>query len=204
MSKTSNKSQRSHALIIIAGCFLASAVLRGGTVAEAAVGSLQAAAAKQETAAKPNAAASAADRAAGSPEQCDAGPMIEMLKSRESEFSEREAALNARSAKLDAVAKRLQERLAALEKSREALSETVAMVDGAQSRDIDHLVTMYSTMKPKTAGKLFDQMDVKFASELLVRTKPEVAALILANMSPDRAFTASVMIARRNAEAPNE
>lgn len=188
---------RSHALMVISLCFLGSAIIRGGAVAEAATDSLIMSRASTAEAAKPGGTAV-------STEQCAAGPLIDMLKKREDEFASREKALNERGAKLDAAAKRLEERLAALENAREALEKTVAHVDGAQSRDIDRLVTMYATMKPKTAGALFNQMDVKFASELLVRMKPEMAAFILANMEPQMAFTASVMIARRNAEAPSE
>ena len=197
------KPERSYALLIIALCFLASAALRSGSVAEAASVSFQAARTSAESTQVSEKPKEKFDSQHESSD-CNASALIAMLKSREAEFLERETNLNTRAAKLDAVTKRLEERLASLETAREALEKTVANVDGAQSRDIEHLVVMYSTMKPKTAGKLFDQMDVKFASELLVRTKPEIASLILANMSPDKAFTASVMIARRNAGAPSE
>ena len=133
---------------------------------------------------------------------CNASGLIKRLKAREAEFVEREAALNAREAKLDVAAERIEGMMKALKSANASLAKTVSQVDGAQARDIQHLVTMYSTMKPKRAGQLFDEMDVAFASELLVRAKPEVAALILSNMDPKKAFTISVLIAQRNQMAP--
>lgn len=189
-------------LPIIAVVFLASAMVRGGLVAEAATTLEQekavaiAAEAREMLTPEP-----AAAKAEAHPD-CDAGSLITELKSREAEFERREAELNAREARLSVVENRVEERIAALKQARDDLDKTVSRVDGAQSRDVDHLVTMYSTMKPKRAGVLFNEMDVAFASELLVRMKPEIAALVLANMEPDKAFTASLLIARRNKSAP--
>lgn len=199
-SKSSGPN-RGTVLPVIALCFLASAVLRGVLVANAASTPVD----EQKATMIAEQAKEAMDTKA--PDQgasCDASSLIGQLKIREGEFERREATLNERAARLDVVEARLKERIAALEEAREALEATVARVDGAQSRDIEHLVTMYSTMKAKRAGELFNEMDVKFASELLVRAKPEVAAMILANMDSDKAFTASLMIARRNQSAPKK
>jgi flagellar motility protein MotE (MotC chaperone) len=192
------RSGRGTVLSVIAVCFLASAMLRSVLVAEAAntIDSDIAAGIAEET------MSALAPAAAGEPLNCDAGSLIAQLKEREAEFERREAAINERTAKLDIIEEKLGERIDRLETARKALESTVKHVDGAQSRDIDHLVTMYSTMKPKRAGELFNQMDIKFASELLVRAKPETAALILSNMDSEKAFTASLMIARRNQSAP--
>lgn len=194
---------RSSVLTVIALCFLASAMLRGGIVAEAATSAESAKPAPAVDVAAETKAALTAEHPKD-PQECDANGLIARLKTREAEFERRESALNARSAKLDVIATRVEERIAALETARKSLEKTVAMVDGAQARDIDRLVTMYSTMKPKRAGELFNQMDVRFASELLVRIKPEIAALILANMESEKAFTSSLMIARRNKNAPTK
>jgi len=194
----STPSRRGTVLPVIAVCFLASAVLRSVLVAEAAnTGNADAPPADVAKVMAKEMPDASEDAATG-----DAASLVKLLKEREAEFERREAALNERTAKLDIIEEKLRERIAGLEAAREALESTVARVDGAQSRDIEHLVTMYSTMKPKRAGELFNQMDVKFASELLVRAKPEIAALILANMEAEKAFTASLMIARRNQSAP--
>jgi len=198
--RTKSKSvNRASILPIIAILFLGSAALRSVLVAEAATDTISVQAADRIAAEARDAWSPSAEAEAAS---CDASPFIAQLKTREVEFERREAALNERKAKLDVIEARLKDRIDALETARAALESTVARVDGAQSRDIDHLVTMYSTMKAKRAGELFNQMDVKFASELLVRAKPETAALILANMESEKAFTASLMIARRNQAAP--
>ena len=188
-------------LPIIAVVFMASALVRGGLVAEAATTvepeKAEAIATEAREMLKPEPVAKMDSHV-----NCDAGTLITELKTREAEFERREADLNAREARLSVVEERVEERIAALKQARDDLDKTVTRVDGAQSRDVDHLVTMYSTMKPKRAGVLFNEMDVAFASELLVRMKPEIAALVLANMEADKAFTASLLIARRNKSAP--
>jgi flagellar motility protein MotE (MotC chaperone) len=194
-------SGRTYTLPLIALCFLGSALLRGELIATAAAkGDASLPSANAMSVAHPD----PSGKGIGTVDTCGTGALIERLKAREASFVEREAELNARAARIEVAGERLAAMMAALEETKAALDATVSRVDGAQARDIDHLVTMYSTMKPKRAGALFDEMDVSFASELLARTKPEAAAMILSNMEAKKAFTISVLIARRNQGAPTE
>jgi len=196
MAKQNTQGRRaSYALPAIAVCFLASALLRGEMVAEVAAKAFEGK--PVEMAAAPAHFDETADA-----DPCGLSHLATRLKAREEEFARRDAALTEREAKLEVVTERIRKMMAALDKAKASLAKTVTVVDGAQARDIDHLVTMYSTMKPKKAGVLFNEMDVNFASELLVRAKPEAAAMILSNMDADRAFAISVLIARRNQNAP--
>ncbi len=188
-------NRASYALPVIAVCFLASAVLRGEVFAQAAGKAF-------EDKPKEMAAAVTHFDDDKNSDPCGLSSVAKRLKEREAEFAEREAKLNEREAKLDVVTERIKKMMAALDKAKASLAKTVSHVEGAQARDIDHLVTMYSSMKPKRAGVLFNEMDVHFASELLVRTKPEAAAYILSNMDADKAFAISVIIAQRNQNAP--
>lgn len=187
----------SYALPAIAVCFLASALARGDVVAQVANKAFEEEPVRMAAALTHHEDAKNAD-------PCGLSAFAKRLKEREAEFVEREAAINEREAKLEVVTERIRKMMVALDKAKSSLADTVSVVDGAQARDIDHLVTMYSTMKPKKAGLLFNEMDVNFASELLVRTKPEAAALILSNMDADRAFAISVIIAQRNQYAPKD
>lgn len=187
----------SYALPAIAVCFLASALARGDVVAQVANKAFE------EEPVRMAAALTHHDDAKNA-DPCGLSAFAKRLKEREAEFVAREAAINEREAKLEVVTERIRKMMVALDKAKSSLADTVSVVDGAQARDIDHLVTMYSTMKPKKAGLLFNEMDVNFASELLVRTKPEAAALILSNMDADRAFAISVIIAQRNQYAPKD
>lgn len=187
----------SYALPAIAVCFLASALARGDVVAQVANKAFEEKPVRMAAALTHHEDAKNAD-------PCGLSAFAKRLKEREAEFVEREAAINEREAKLEVVTERIRKMMVALDKAKSSLADTVSVVDGAQARDIDHLVTMYSTMKPKKAGLLFNEMDVNFASELLVRTKPEAAALILSNMDADRAFAISVIIAQRNQYAPKD
>lgn len=191
----------SYALPAIAVCFLASAILRGEVVAQVANRAFDGAPKDAIPVAMP-VATEYFDEDKPTADPCGLSALAASLKAREAQFVEREAALNEREAKLDVVTERIKKMMAALDKANVSLADTISRVDGAQARDIDHLVTMYSTMKPKRASALFNEMDVNFASELMARMKPEAAAMILSNMDAENAFAISVIIAQRNRYAP--
>jgi len=190
----------SYALPAIAVCFLASALLRGEVVAEVAEKAFEG----EQQPMMMTMAAATTHFADDNADPCGLSALATRLREREAGFADREAALAEREAKLEVVTERIRKMMAALDKANATLADTVTRVDGAQARDIDHLVTMYSTMKPKKAGVLFNEMDVNFASELLARMRPEAAALILSNMDAENAFAISVIIAQRNQYAPTE
>ena len=99
-----------------------------------------------------------------------------------------------------AIAMRLEE----LRKAEETLRETLAIADKAAERDLVQLTDVYQNMKPKEAAQLFETMDPVFAAGFLSRMPPEAAANVMAGLSPGAAYTVSVVMAGRNALAPQE
>lgn len=95
-------------------------------------------------------------------------------------------------------------RLAELQTAEESLRATLAIADQAAEADLIRLTEVYQNMKPKDAAALFETMDPVFAAGFLSRMPPEAAADIMAGMQPDAAYTISVVIAGRNANAPQE
>ena len=93
--------------------------------------------------------------------------------------------------------------------SRTALAELKEMeariASGAQKKDeadaarFKGLVTMYETMKPKDAAKIFDRLDMKILIEVASQINPRRMSEIMAQMTPEAAEKLTVELANRAA-----
>jgi len=68
----------------------------------------------------------------------------------------------------------------------------------AQAELFKGIVTMYETMKPKDAAKIFDRLDIKVLIEVASQMKPQVMAAIMAQMTPENAERLTVELATRS------
>ncbi len=57
------------------------------------------------------------------------------------------------------------------------------------------VVTMYETMKPKEAAKIFDRLDIRVLIEVASQIKPQRMSEIMAQMSPEAAERLTVELA---------
>lgn len=185
------------ALILIAGCFAASALLR---VADPS-GSLARAAASM-------AEAEDTSNEAGSQTSCemidDPSGLLATLRQREHQLDDRASGIADRERLLDVAEAKFKEQLEALRTAEEKLAATLAVADEAAEADIERLVSVYESMKAKDASKIFETMDITFAAGFLARMRQEAAARILGGMSAERAYAVSAVIAGRNARVPRE
>ncbi|MCI4666375.1 MAG: hypothetical protein MRY74_16835 [Neomegalonema sp.] len=133
----------------------------------------------------------------GSP-SAEAASLIDELRRREAELKAHAVRLDAREKKLKAFNKLVQDRLRQLEREKKVFSGLVASVAKASKKDISHLVTMYSKMKPKKAAEIFNTMDPGFAAGFLVRMRADKASSVLSLMEPKRAYAVSLRMAGRN------
>jgi len=115
------------------------------------------------------------------------------LNSRMLDFETREIALKALETKLDGQIKEITEAKASLQKQADAMSRE-------SNSDLDHLVMMYGTMKPKKAAEIFDNMDPAFAAGFLREINGLKAGLIMAEMDTKNSYKISVLTANRNAQ----
>lgn len=128
--------------------------------------------------------------------------MLAEIDDREQRLAEREALQRERDQALRQARNHIEERLNALIAAEDELAQTVAIADKASEGDVERLVALYENMKPKDAAPLFEEMDPEFASGFVVRMRPESAAQLLAALNPKTAYSISVMMAGRNANAP--
>jgi len=134
----------------------------------------------------------------------DAGAlaMLQSLKEREGRLAEQEANAAEKEQSLTLARVAVDQKIADLRTAEAKLASTIAMADQAADKDVSQLVTVYESMKPKDAARLFGEMDPNFAAGFLAKMRPEAAAAILSGLDPQKAYLISVTFAGRNAEAP--
>lgn len=130
--------------------------------------------------------------------------LLEETQDREAAVTKREAELEARAQALALVETSIAEDLRRLEEAEAKLRATMAAADEAAETDIVRLTTVYENMKPDQAAPLFQLMEPSFAAGFLGRMRADAAAAIMAGLTPDLAYTISVVLAGRNAEVPRE
>lgn len=121
--------------------------------------------------------------------------ILARLAERRAELDKREADIAMRTALLEAAEKRLDERakeLAALE------AQVAALVDEKQAAEeagFRAVVTMYESMKPKDAAKIFDTLNTTVLVKVVRAMSPRKMSPILAAMSPEPAQQLTIALA---------
>lgn len=193
--KAKRKGGRS-TLILIAGFFLASGLLRLGSGTGSAIAreveALSHAEVKEEI----------------EPQICESGEgigeLLIAIKARETRVVAQEEKLTNRLQALNIAEVSMKKNLAALIEAEEKLKATMALANTASEDDLVRLTAVYENMKSKNAIPLFEEMDPQFSAGFLGRMRPETAAPIFAGLTPAKAYTISVILAGRNAEVPTE
>ena len=179
---------RGGSLVLIGGLLAASAVLRTGDIVGAAL-ALQ------------------ASQPAPAPQVCaasDTPEVLAALRRREERLAARELALEDRMRALSLAEEQARRRIEELTAAESRLSATLARADTAAEDDLARLTEVYAAMKPKEAAALFEEMDPRFAAGFLGRMPAPAAAAIMAGLSPKTAYSFSVLLAGRNANAPRD
>lgn len=150
--------------------------------------------------------ASPAEEIASPPLSCPPPPvaLAEALSAREKAVVDTEHALQSRLAALALTEEAVAAQLASLQSAETRLRDTLALADGAAEDDLTRLTTVYETMKPKDAAKLFEAMTAEFAAGFLGRMRPDAAAAILSGMTSESGYAVSVILAGRNADVPKQ
>lgn len=129
------------------------------------------------------------------------GRVLKALQEKEAHLNQIAQQQDARQQKLDEDAEKMQARLAEVTEAEQKLRATLTLSDSAAEDDLSRLTTVYESMKAKDAAALFEAMEPEFAAGFLGRMRADAAANIMAGLKPDFAYTISVILAGRNANA---
>lgn len=103
-----------------------------------------------------------------------------------------------REALLSAAEKRIDQKLKEMEKVRSEIQNLLKMGDERQSQQLDSLVKIYETMKPKEAARIFEELELPVLLDVIQKMKETKTAPILAAMDPVKAKeVTSALVERR-------
>jgi flagellar motility protein MotE (MotC chaperone) len=122
--------------------------------------------------------------------------VLERLQERRRELDKRKRDLDMRDTLLKAAEQRMDAKLGEL-RSLETRDGAPGARQKAQAEQFKSLVTMYETMKPKDAARIFDRLDLKILVEVSTQMNPRKMAEVLAQMTPEAAERLTVELANR-------
>ncbi|PLW78838.1 MotE family protein [Cohaesibacter celericrescens] len=124
--------------------------------------------------------------------------LLERLALRRDELTEREKSLEMREALLKAAEKRLQQRVDELRSLEDSIKLASNKRNKEQEEDLGKLVSMYQTMKPKQAAKIFEVLEPNVLLEIVKIMNPRKMSAILGQMKASSASALSLAIAQGN------
>lgn len=113
------------------------------------------------------------------------------LEKKEKEFAVREALLKAGERELD-------QKLRELTAIRNEIAGLLTAQSEEQKARIQSLVTIYEGMKAKDAARIFNTLDIDVLITVLTHMSERKSAAIMAEMSPDRARTVTILMAQQS------
>jgi flagellar motility protein MotE (MotC chaperone) len=123
--------------------------------------------------------------------------ILERLQERREELDIRARELDIRESLIQGAEKRMEAKLAELKEIEGRIKVETGQKDDAEATRLKGLVTMYESMKPRDAAKIFNRLDTAVLIEVASQINPRQMAEILAQMSPDVAERLTVELASK-------
>ena len=121
--------------------------------------------------------------------------ILERLQERRQELDARARELDIRESLIQGAEKRMDARLTELKEVEGRIKVETQQKDDAEAARLKGLITMYESMKPRDAAKIFDGLDSSVLLEVASKINPRTMAEILAQMSADVAQHLTVELA---------
>jgi flagellar motility protein MotE (MotC chaperone) len=128
--------------------------------------------------------------------------ILESLHDRRQQLDARNRELDMRESLLKAAEKRVEAKVAELKGVETRVKTEMGDRDEAETKRLKSLITMYESMKPKDAARIFDRLDMKILVEVSTRMNPRNMSAILAQMTPEAAERLTVEFANRTGAQP--
>ena len=140
------------------------------------------------------------DYAGGEDDQVASASQVDVmngLSKRRRELDAREGQLNTQANMIAAAEKRVDAKIAQLQKLQAQMNALLVQRDDAQKAQIASLVKTYSTMKAKDAARIFNNLPDEVLVPVAHDMKSDIMALVLANMNPEAAKSLTIKLADR-------
>jgi flagellar motility protein MotE (MotC chaperone) len=123
--------------------------------------------------------------------------ILERLQARRQELEARAREIDIRESLLKAAEKRIESRVEELKAVESRISTASDQKNEADATRFKGLVTMYESMKPKDAAKVFDRLEMSVLLEIASQIAPRKMSDILGLMSAEAAERLTVELAHR-------
>ncbi|KAA0582664.1 hypothetical protein [Azospirillum sp. Sh1] len=124
--------------------------------------------------------------------------LLQHFAERRAEIERRTKEMEQREALLAAAEKRIEQKVVEMEKTKADIQKLMAQGDEKQSAQLESLVKIYETMKPKEAARIFEELDMPVLLGVIQKMKEQKTAPILAAMDPVKAKeVTSALVERR-------
>ncbi|HVL74144.1 MAG TPA: hypothetical protein VM434_19905 [Beijerinckiaceae bacterium] len=123
--------------------------------------------------------------------------LLERLGGRRDELNQRNRELEMRERLLENAERKIEGRINELKSLEDKADEAAAKRADGVAQGLRNLVTMYETMKPKDAARIFDRLQHDVLIPVVLQMNPRKMAEVLAVMSPEAAEKLTVALALR-------
>ncbi len=124
--------------------------------------------------------------------------LLKQLSARREQLDKRERDMNTREALIKVAEQRVDQKIREMETLRAQLQSMVNQASGAQQAQMDNLVKIYETMKPKEAAKIFEALEMPVLLGVVKRMKPQRTAAVMAELPPEKAKDLTVAITKQD------
>ena len=124
--------------------------------------------------------------------------LIKELSARREQLDKRAKELDTRQSLIRVAEQRVDQKIKEMETLRTQLQSMVNQASEAQQVQIDNLVKIYETMKPKEAARIFETLELPTLLNVVQRMKPARTAPIMAEMAPAKAKEITVALTRQD------
>lgn len=123
--------------------------------------------------------------------------LLQSLSQRREELEQRAREIDEREVLLKAAEQRIDQRIGELERLQASIEALLVEHDEQAEAQMQSLVKIYESMKPKDAARIFEELDMEVLLDVIERMKERKTAPILAEMNPQRAKSVTLELAQR-------
>jgi flagellar motility protein MotE (MotC chaperone) len=123
--------------------------------------------------------------------------ILERLQARRQELESRARELEIRESLLKSAEKRIESKVEEMKAVEARISTATGAKNEADAARFKGIVTMYESMKPKDAAKVFDRLEMSVLYEIASQIAPRKMSDILGLMQPEAAERLTIELARR-------
>ena len=123
--------------------------------------------------------------------------VVNSLSKRRRELDKRESQLNTQANMITAAEQRVDAKIAQLKQLQAQITQLLGQRDEVQKAQVAALVKTYSTMKPKDAARIFNDLPDDVLVPVARDMKSDQLALVLASMNADNAKALTIKLANR-------